>query len=80
MGRVCWKNARAKAQPFKVLARATATCLAISEFIWNECHEKGVMYSLLHIEMPFVSPIVAMETVRVLFDAAKNARRIVADG
>ena len=60
-----------KLNHLKPLARATATCLAISEFIWNECDEKGVMHSLLHIEMPFVSPIVAMETVRVPFDAQK---------
>ena len=55
----------------KPLSRATAACYAMGHLTWKECQEKELLRPLMEIEMPFVAPIVAMQTVRIPFDARK---------
>lgn len=59
-----------KAEHLGNLARATATCHAMSDFLWRECERRELLRPLLDIEMPFVSAMVAMQTTRLPFSCS----------
>ena len=62
----------------KPLSRAVASCFLMGRFLWEECEAKDLIRALIRVEMPFVAPIVAMETVKVPFDPRRLKEEIAA--
>ena len=67
---------RGSLEHLQCLSRAAATCYVMGRFMWEECERMDLLRALMEVEMPFVAPIVAMETVKIPFDAHKLREQI----
>lgn len=67
---------RGSLEHLQSLSRAAVTCYIMGRFMWEECERTDLLRALMDVEMPFVAPIVAMETVKIPFDAHKLREQI----